>query len=81
MSNPIETVVREREREEELGRELGGDGPGSDRSSDTRGFQVPAEGRSDEVRCAEDVEGAGKDAACDSVGDGAEPGYLGLVDA
>lgn len=81
MSNSIETVVRERERNKQLSRKLGGNGPSTKGGSDTGGLEMPSEEGGSEVRGAEDVEAAGEDAAGDSVERGADPGYLGLVDS
>lgn len=81
MSNSIERVIREREREERLGREFRRYRPRTERGGYAGGLKVPSEERSGEVCGAEDVEATGEDAAGDTVEDGAEPGYLGLVDA
>lgn len=80
MSNPIERMKRKRQREPKLDGHLGRQRQGSERGSQRRGFQVPAEEWRDQVADTEEVEGTGEDGARDAVQSRDVPGDLRLVD-
>jgi len=59
MPDPIQTVVRERERKERFRHQLECVRPSSECSGEGGGFEMPAEQRCDEVGGAEEIEGTG----------------------
>lgn len=81
MPQPIQRMKGKRQRKEKLRGKLQGKRPSRERCSHRRALQVPAGVRGDEVRGAEEVEGAAEDAAGDAVHDRRDPRYLPLVDA
>lgn len=73
-------MKRKKEAHARLGQNLQDHRPGREAGCEDGGFDVPAQGRGDQVEGTVDVEAAGEDAAGDAVEGGAVPGDLGLVD-
>lgn len=80
MSEAVQAVECEWQADEELGEELGGDGPCAEGSGDTCALEVPTKGGGSEVCEAEEVEGTGKGNTSDTVQCRQVPGDLGFVD-
>lgn len=81
VSDAVEAVEGERKADEELGRELGDNRPGSEGGGERGALKVPAQGGGRQVGEAEEVEGARHDDSGQAVEHGQVPGDLGLVDA
>lgn len=80
MSDPVEAVEGERERNSKLRKDLQKYRPGSKRSGQGCRVEVPPEERGDQVGGAEGVEPAREGHAGDTIGDGEDGGDLRLVD-
>lgn len=80
MSEAVQAVECEWQADEELGEELGGDGPCAKGSGDASALDVPTKGGGSQVCEAEEVKGTGKGNSSDTVQCRQVPGDLGLVD-